>query len=238
MSISVNEVQAIYDRAYAHPGLMGTQFDLEYSRVTKTTLLEMSDHLSNRRLLDIGTGDGDLWQFSPFTIEGYASDISEVGTKRAVHRFPYIKGAVAIAEALPYPDQFFGSVIAADTIEHVFDIQVALHEIRRVLAPDGKFALSVPTPNSLQTWAMNRFVRQLPSFSMLTRLLWVVMRRTLLFGHAAFQPIDRDLTLNQWCAQLGEAGFEIQQVVEWPFAPLTPMVYLISAEKTAMAKYS
>jgi ubiquinone/menaquinone biosynthesis C-methylase UbiE len=197
MSISVDEVQAIYDRAYTHPGLMGTQFDLEYSRVTKSTLLEMCHDAPNPRLLDMGTGDGDLWQFVPSNLEGYALDISEVGTKRAVHRFPHVnvKGAVAIAEGLPYREQFFGSVIAADTIEHLFDIQLSLHEIRRLLVPNGKFSLSVPTPNSLQTWAMNRFLRQLPSLSMLARLLWVVIRRTLLFGHAAFQPIDRDLSL-------------------------------------------
>lgn len=227
---SVQSIQKIYDKAYAHPGLMGTHFDREYSRITKTTLLDLCRDAPNNRLLDIGSGDGDLWEFVPPTLAGYAVDISVIGSQRAASRFPHLKAAVAIAEDLPYPDHFFGSVVAADTIEHVFDIQASLAEVRRVLAPGGKFALSVPTPNSLQKWAFNRLLRQIPSPIMLLRLLSVVTRRTLLFGRAAFQPIDRDLSLNNWCAQLEEAGFAIQTVTEWPLAPLKPMVYLISTQ--------
>jgi ubiquinone/menaquinone biosynthesis C-methylase UbiE len=193
--------------------------------------LDLCRDAPNNRLLDIGSGDGDLWEFVPSSQEGYAVDISYVGSKRAASRFPHLKASVAIAEDLPYPDHFFGSAVAADTIEHVFDIQGSLTEVRRVLVPSGHFALSVPTPNSLQKWAFNRLLRQIPSPMMVVRLLWIVTRRTLLFGRAAFQPIDRDLSLNHWCAHLEEAGFAIERVIEWPLAPLKPLVHLISTRK-------
>jgi ubiquinone/menaquinone biosynthesis C-methylase UbiE len=230
MEFSVHTVQAVYDKVYANPGLMGTQLDREYSRVTKTSLLNMCSNAPNLRILDIGTGDGDLWQFAPVVIEWHAIDVSPVGTRRALGRFPRLRAAVAISECLPYPDHFFGAAIAVDTIEHVFDIQTSLREVRRVLVPGGKFALSVPTPNSLRKWAYNRLLRRGPSPIMLARLLWTVARRILLFGRATFQPIDRDLSPGEWCSLLETAGFNIVTTVEWPAAPLKPIVYLIGTQ--------
>lgn len=183
------------------------------------------------RMLDLGTGDGDLWQFAPTTFEWHAVDLSQVGTRRAVARFPRLCGAVAIAESLPYPQEFFGAVIAADTMEHVFDVETSLREVKRVLAPGGIFALSVPAPNSLRQWALNHFVRQLPSFPLMLRLARVVVQRRRLFGNAAFQPIDRDLEIDHWCRRLEAQGFHVFMREEWPANPLTPIVYLLGTQR-------
>lgn len=230
MSYSTDTIQAIYDKAYAHPGLMGTQVDDEYSRVTKTALLKMCQGAPNARILDMGTGDGDLWQFAPSSLEWHAIDISQVGTRRAVSRFPKLQATVAITESLPYSNDFFGAVVAADTMEHVFDVEESLGEVKRILQPGGKFALSVPAPHSLRQWAYNHFLRQRPSPAMLMRLLWSVAKRQWLFGRAAFQPIDRDLTLDDWCAHIKRQGFWLTSMEEWPASPLRPIVYLIGAE--------
>lgn len=225
-TLSTAEVQAIYDKAYTTPGLMGTHLDGEYSRVTKTTLLDFCRAAPNQRLLDLGTGDGDLWAFASPTLEWHAIDISQVGVVRAQARFGRLQPAVAIAEHLPYPNNFFGAIIAADTMEHVFDLKQSLGEIRRVLAPGGCFALSVPAPKSLQTWAKNRLLRQRPDPWLLLRLLRTVLKRRLLFGRAAFQPIDRDLSLAHWRDLLQSEGFQVHQSAIWPLAPLEPIVYL------------
>src|SRR6185437_8638319 len=138
--------------------IMGTQFDPEYSRVTKTTLLELCRGSVNSRILDIGTGDGDLWTFTPDASNGCAIDISGVGVRRARQRFPTLRAAVAVSEWLPYPDGYFGSVVAADTLEHAFDLEQSLREIKRVLTVDGTLACSVPAPNSLRKWGYNRLI--------------------------------------------------------------------------------
>lgn len=225
--ISVSRVKAIYDKAYANPGLMGTHLDDEYSRVTKTALLDMCIGGAPERVLDVGTGDGDLWQFAPVDWGWHAIDISPIGVRRTIDRFAAVRGVAGIAENLPYPAQYFGAVVAADTIEHVFDIPAALREIARVLVDGGRFALSVPTPNSLPKWAYNRFLKERPSPLLFARLVYTVARRTLLFGHPTFQPIDRDLSLEQWQQYLVGAGFRIEQTIAWPRAPLKPIVYLI-----------
>lgn len=224
---SVNQVKEIYDKAYANPGLMGTHLDVEYSRITKTTLLDMCLTSTNDRLLDIGTGDGDLWQYAPPHYDWHAIDISPVGIRRTMARFQKVYGVAGIAENLPYPNHYFEAVVAADTIEHVFDIQASLREIKRVLVPGGKFALSVPTPNSLPKWAYNRFVGQRPSPILFTKLIWTIMVRTALFGRPTFQPIDRDMPLNEWLDLLATAGFEVEHTIDWPHPPLKPIVYLI-----------
>lgn len=225
-TLSTAEVQAIYDKAYTTPGLMGTHLDSEYSRVTKTTLLNFCRAAPNQRLLDLGTGDGDLWAFAAPGLEWHAVDISQVGIARAQARFARLQPAVAIAEHLPYPDNFFGAIVAADTMEHVFDLKQSLGEIRRVLAPGGHFALSVPAPKSLQTWAKNRLLRQRPDPMLFLRLVRTVLKRRRLFGKAAFQPIDRDLSLTHWQELLQTQGFQVQQSAIWPVAPLEPIVYM------------
>lgn len=125
-TISVARVRAIYDRAYSNPGLMGTHLDKEYSQVTKTTLIDMCRNGVPHRILDLGTGDGDLWQFAPRQWEWHAIDISPIGVRRTIDRFSNVLGAAAIAENLPYPTGYFGVVIAADTVEHVFDLRACV----------------------------------------------------------------------------------------------------------------
>lgn len=225
--ISVSHVKAIYDKAYANPGLMGTHLDYEYSQVTKTSLLEMCTDASPQRILDVGTGDGDLWEFAPLDWGWHAIDISPIGVRRTVDRFSAVRGVAGIAENLPYPDKYFGAVVAADTIEHVFDIPATLREIARVLVSGGRFALSVPTPNSLPKWAYNRFLGERPSPILFAKLVYTIVRRTLLFGQPTFQPIDRDLSIEQWQQYLLNAGFVIEKTIAWPHPPLKPIVYLI-----------
>lgn len=194
-------------------------------------LLQMCRRTSLHRMLDVGTGDGDLWQFAPPHWVWHAIDISPVGVRRAVNRFPKVLGTAGLAESLPYPDAFFGAVIAADTIEHLFDIGQGLREIKRVLAEGGYFALSVPTPNSLPKWAYNRFIGQRPQPLLLGKLLYTILLRTILFGHPTFQPIDRDLSLSQWQHILTAEGFTIEETIAWPKPPLKAIVYLIGTRK-------
>lgn len=51
------------------------------------------------------------------------------------------------AEGLPYASGTFDGVVLAEVIEHLFDDVRALREIRRVLAPSGRLALTTPIGN-------------------------------------------------------------------------------------------
>jgi SAM-dependent methyltransferase len=45
---------------------------------------------------------------------------------------------------LTFPDKSFDLVISAEVLEHVFDIDLVLQEIRRVLKPNGVHVFSIP----------------------------------------------------------------------------------------------
>jgi SAM-dependent methyltransferase len=46
--------------------------------------------------------------------------------------------------ALPFPDESFEHVVAAEVLEHIPDDRTAMHEIARVVRPGGTVALTVP----------------------------------------------------------------------------------------------
>ncbi len=212
---------------------MGTDLDEIYDRVTKEALLSFAQPLQGKRLLDLGTGIGNLWQYVPqrFAVEGHALDISTTGVRRAKERFPHLNTLVCTAEYLPYPDKTFDVVLAADTIEHTPVPLRALQEIHRTLRPDGVLSASLPIPNSLRKWGRNQFIGQRPDLRLIVRLIRVMVKRTLLFGRPDFQPIDHDYTPKQWIEILEQSGFTIDQVMLWPEPPKLPIVTLVRALK-------
>lgn len=98
-----------------------------------------------RPVLDIGCGDGlfAALSFDEPLDAGIDPDarIIREARERGAHRFL----AVASATALPFRDGFFQTVVANCVIEHIEDLDATLREIRRVLAPSGRFLFGVPS---------------------------------------------------------------------------------------------
>jgi len=46
---------------------------------------------------------------------------------------------------LPFPDSTFDVIVSLDYLEHVRDDDAAMHELRRVLKPEGRLMISTPT---------------------------------------------------------------------------------------------
>lgn len=72
---------------------------------------------------------------------------------------PGATGATVLADGrrLPFADASFDRVIAAEVLEHVTDDAVVLDEIRRVLRPGGRAAVTVPRCwPELVCWGLSR----------------------------------------------------------------------------------
>ena len=106
------------------------------------------------RLLDVGTGTGDIAyealglqpgvtaMGSDFTYEMMAHGVGKI-PGRTVHF------AQADALALPYADNVFDAVTSGFLLRNVTDINQALSEQRRVIVPGGKVVcLEIPPPAS------------------------------------------------------------------------------------------
>ncbi len=105
------------------------------------------------RLLDVGCGDGSVLKVAQelsWSAEGVDFDARAVDAARR-------KGLSVrlgrLAEQC-YPDESFDLVLMSHAIEHVHDPLATLREIRRVLRPGGKLAVTTPNAGS---WGHRHF---------------------------------------------------------------------------------
>jgi SAM-dependent methyltransferase len=97
-------------------------------------------------VVDVGCGRGDLLAY--FQRRGYevlGTDVSPDNLKAAGQ---LLGGRVQMgfAAATGLPDHYAGAVLLVETLEHLLDVEPALNEIGRILAPGAP--LVVTTPNA------------------------------------------------------------------------------------------
>lgn len=95
-------------------------------------------------LLDIGCSDGGFSTqfFSEFNL--YWLDIAENAIKNACAK--WIDAIVLDLNntPLPYKDNFFDIVIMSEVMEHLFDTDTIIDDIKSKIKPGGIFAITVP----------------------------------------------------------------------------------------------
>jgi SAM-dependent methyltransferase len=106
---------------------------------------------SGDAILDVGCGEGHLAR--QFVSAGY-SVVGVEPSERLRAEFvaagdgldPAIYEVVdARAEELPFPAGSWKTIVITEVLEHVADPEQVLRELHRVLAPDGRICISVPT---------------------------------------------------------------------------------------------
>lgn len=94
--------------------------------------------------LDLGCGDGRLSGLIPAERLTVA-DVSVVALSRARERLPGARAVELEPDApLPLADNEMDLVMCAEMLEHVRDVQLLLSEVRRVLRPGGRLAVTTP----------------------------------------------------------------------------------------------
>jgi ubiquinone/menaquinone biosynthesis C-methylase UbiE len=89
------------------------------------------------RVLDLGTGTGRNLPLLPRDAAAVAVDPHRTNLARARRRAPRVPLVLARAEALPFRDGAFQTVVSGLVLCSVEDVPLALAEVRRVLAPSG-----------------------------------------------------------------------------------------------------
>jgi ubiquinone/menaquinone biosynthesis C-methylase UbiE len=93
------------------------------------------------RVLDLGTGTGRDLPLLPPGVRAVGVDPHRAGLRRARRRAPSVPLVVARAEALPFRDGAFDTVLSSLVLCSVDDPGRALAEIQRVLRPGGTFGM-------------------------------------------------------------------------------------------------
>jgi SAM-dependent methyltransferase len=101
----------------------------------------------NSTVLDFGCGDGryieEFLKINPYKILG--ADISPYAIREAKKKFPKANFHVVSEEKkLPFNNESIDFILAADVIEHLFDVPNFLSEMNRILKKSGKIFISTP----------------------------------------------------------------------------------------------
>jgi SAM-dependent methyltransferase len=92
------------------------------------------------RVLDFGCGSKP-YESLFFNAESYVGvDIETSGHNHKLSKVDYFYDG----KTLPFPDNTFDAVVSFEVVEHVFNIEEMLSEIKRVLKANGTLLLTVP----------------------------------------------------------------------------------------------
>jgi SAM-dependent methyltransferase len=111
------------------------------------SLLASLDGLSNAvDHLDIGCGDGFIFECSPKFWKKYGVDITPEMLKICTENHPDAKLAEGYAENIPFPDASFDVVTCYSFLDHLESTNAFFSEALRVLKPGGYFYFGL-SPN-------------------------------------------------------------------------------------------
>lgn len=157
------------------------------------------DKMAGKRVLEIGFGPGfDAYNFLSCGADYVGVDITPENVDRTkAHLAPYgldPDARVGDAESLDFPDSAFDVVYSNGVLHHIPDMAQAFREVRRVLAPGGRFYVLLYNRNSVYYRLSVQAVHLLSG-----RFLKEPMRRRL--SRIESTGVDSDVIVNLFTAR-------------------------------------
>ncbi len=113
--------------------LLTRTFTFIQKRLLRKVMQRLAPSVPSGQILDVGCG------YQPYRSLFGCSQY--LGLDLSLERRPTVVGD---ARFLPFKDGTFDGIICSEVIEHVFEKEKVLEEIRRVLRPEGWLILSAP----------------------------------------------------------------------------------------------
>ena len=119
-------------------------------------LLDLAAAGAGSRVLDVGTGTGTVAAAAAARGARVTAVDADAGmVELCAARVPAADVREATLPALPFADGEFDAVVANFVINHVADPAAAVRELRRVVRPGGRVAVTIwpsPAPPVMQFW--------------------------------------------------------------------------------------
>jgi len=143
--------KAFYSKIYEREPRMYYKIQEDKIRI----VLKLLERHPNGRILDIGCGDGYITKLisKKTSAEPHGIDISGNAVKTARKRGVKAKEADLDEGRISYPKNYFDVVFCGDILEHIYNTEVLLENIYRILKTGGYVIISVP---NVASW-YNRF---------------------------------------------------------------------------------
>jgi ubiquinone/menaquinone biosynthesis C-methylase UbiE len=181
-------------------------------------------------VLDVATGAGHTaYAFAPHVARVWATDITDemmrlVRAEAEKRMLANVRVAYAKAEALPFEDGVFDLVTCRIAPHHFDSIAAFLDEVRRVLKPDGAFAL---VDNVVPAGSVGDFVNAFERFRDPSHLrAWTTEEwRTALARHAFRIAHEEELTKDmEFASWAGRHDADMQAFLRAMLDETTPAV--------------
>lgn len=147
MSLSSRQQQELNDQSWNWAIASGREelgnLEMNMEFLTQTGLLS-----AGMAAVELGCGTGTLCEMlyqKGIPISG--CDVSQVAIDHGRKKYPHLNLSVVNAEQLPWENASFDAVLSFDVLEHLFDPDKHLSEVRRVLKSGGFYLFQ--TPNKL-----------------------------------------------------------------------------------------
>lgn len=166
-------------------------------RSQEAMLFQKYNKLIKNKALDFGCGEGFFSQliFGKGKIDVGLDLFSNNRTNEAVSNKIYKKVKLYDGVTIPYPDNYFKTVVSNCVLEHIPNIKLSLKEIYRILKPDGYFITSVMADQ----WENNLFGSKIFGKQYLK-----YMQKT--------QVHNNLFSNNKWQTYFKKAGFQVQTI--------------------------
>lgn len=160
-------------------------------------------HTFQRPILDIGCGEGLFVKvlFTEKIDTGIDPNPRELLRARALGGYEEL--IECTGDAIKKPDEYFNTIFSNSVLEHIADIAPVFREAYRLLAPGGKFYVTVPS---------NRF----DEFSIVNQALYAIGLRSLAAKFRSFfnrfWQHYHFYTPDGWSALAQRAGFKVTEI--------------------------
>ena len=139
-------VDSVFDKVYNKYDLMNDFMSLGIHRFWKKSLINIMGPSSNKKLLDVACGTGDIGKLflNNTNIDNEITCVDPnkgmiAQGKKKLSNYKNIKWIVSSAEKLPLPDKVFDFYTISFGLRNTKDLNKTIYEAYRVLKPGGRF---------------------------------------------------------------------------------------------------
>ena len=139
-------VENVFDQVYDQYDLMNDFMSLGIHRFWKKSLINMMNPSSNKKLIDVACGTGDIGKLFLDNTDKYA-EVTCVDPnngminkgKQKLSKYKNINWVISYAEKLPFTDNTFDFYTIGFGLRNTKDLNKTISEAYRVLKPGGRF---------------------------------------------------------------------------------------------------